>query len=462
MGNPSGKNSTALHEPGSEDVRIAVMEQESLGLGSVGTASRERAILPRLAHRPAITALVLGVATLWLLLAGISKPAAPYFDEPLYISEARGFLHGTLDPATRMHNLARPPFGKMLLAVVLKAAGDSPFGWRIGPAVSGALTVIAVYCWTLLLLRDSHCAILAAGLTIFDNFLFVMSRAAMMDAFFVAFLLWGLVAYTAAIVLDLRAAGRRLLVGGSGILIGLAGACKWNAIDTLAVLVLISFALLWIARRSPADSVPSLWRCAQNVQQIGVPALLLGLVIVPIASYSLTFWPFCKILNHPFDLAEFMAIHREIWYLSTHWATNAALTLAWYKWPLSTSPQRALSYLVGNPMVTWGGIAALIFCLARLWKTLELPAGMVLLLFGANYFQWALTPEKGLVYYYYYPAVVILGVAIATALHTLPRSIFGVRVSLVVLVLAVAVFVWCYPRMAHLESPWDCALGCWN
>jgi len=21
-----------------------------------------------------------------------------------------------------------------------------------------------------------------------------------------------------------------------------------------------------------------------------------------------------------------------------------------------------------------------------------------------------------------------------------------------------AVFLWCYPRMAHLESPWDCTL----
>ena len=40
-------------------------------------------------------------------------------------------------------------------------------------------------------------------------------------------------------------------------------------------------------------------------------------------------------------------------------------------------------------------------------------------------------------------------------------SCFGVRLSLLILVAAVAVFLWCYPRMANLEAPWDCALGCW-
>jgi len=117
---------------------------------------------------------------------------------------------------------------------------------------------------------------------------------------------------------------------------------------------------------------------------------------------------------------------------------------------------------VGNPVVAWGGLAALVFCLRRIWKTVDLPEGLVVLLFAANFFQWAVTPEKGLLYYYYYPAVMILGVAIAVALRSLPRTNFRVRVSLIVLVIAAAVFLWCYPRMAHLEAPWDCALGCWN
>jgi dolichyl-phosphate-mannose-protein mannosyltransferase len=430
--------------------------------GSNSNPSKDSSALTGILHRPLIAVMILGVVGLSFLLAGIGRPAILYYDEGLYVPEARAFVQGAPDANTLTHSLARPPLGKMLMAIGIKAAGDTPFGWRVAAAVCGALTLAAVYLWTLLLLRDSRVAWFAAGLTLFNNFLFVMSRVGMMDAFLVVFLMWSLVAYTAAIVLELSAGRRRFLFGCSGVLIGLASACKWNAIDTLAVLVFVSFALLWVARRSPANSIPSLSRHAQNIQEIGIPTLLLSLVVAPIISYGLTYWPVCRLLHRPFNFTELVAVHRYMWYLSTHWATNKAITSDWYRWPLSTSPQRALSYLVANPVVAWGGLAALIFCLRRIWKTVDLPEGLVVLLFAANFFQWAVTPEKGLLYYYYYPAVMILGVAIAVALRSLPRTNFRVRVSLIVLVIAAAVFLWCYPRMAHLEAPWDCALGCWD
>jgi dolichyl-phosphate-mannose-protein mannosyltransferase len=426
--------------------------------------SRESSVLPRILHRPAITALILGVAGISFFLAGIGRPAIMYYDEGLFVPEARTFLLKAPNPDSLIlnHSLAKPPLGKMIMAIGMKAAGDNPFGWRVAAALCGALTLVAVYLWTFLLLRDSRLASFAAGLTLFNNFLFVMSRIGMMDAFMMVFLMWSLVAYTAAIALDLGVGRRRFLFICSGVLIGLAAACKWNAIDTLAVLLFVSLALLWVARRSPADSISSLSRHAHNIQQIGVLTLLLGLVVAPITSYILTYWPLCRILHRPFGVHELMAMHRYSWYICTTWVSNPFITSAWYTWPLNTSPQRALSYLVGNPVVTWGGLVALIFCLWRFWKTVALPEGLVLLLFAANFLQWAVTPEKGLFYYYYYPAVMILGVAIALALHSLPRSIFGVRVSVIVLLAAAVVFLWCYPRMAHLESPWDCALGCWS
>ena len=126
--------------------------------------------------------------------------------------------------------------------------------------------------------------------------------------------------------------------------------------------------------------------------------LLLGLLVGPITSYILTYWPLCRILHRPFGVHELMAMHRFIWHISTTNVCNPFISYAWYTWPLNTSPQRALSYLVGNPVVTWGGLATLIFCLWRFWKTAALPEGLLLLLFAANFLQWAATPEKGLFY----------------------------------------------------------------
>ena len=66
------------------------------------------------------------------------------------------------------------------------------------------------------------------------------------------------------------------------------------------------------------------------------------------------------------------------------------------------------------------GLLALVFCLRQFWKDDCLPEALVLLLFTANFFQWAVTPQSGLYYYYYYPCVMIFGVAIAVALRSLP------------------------------------------
>jgi len=54
-------------------------------------------------------------------------------------------------------------------------------------------------------------------------------------------------------------------------------------------------------------------------------------------------------------------------------------------------------------------------------------------------------------------------VAIAIALSRVQKPrIFGVRVSLVILLAAVVFFMYCYPRMADLQAPFDCMFGCWS
>jgi dolichyl-phosphate-mannose-protein mannosyltransferase len=438
------------------------LSQGSMEFSSAKDPSGKSSVLPRILRHPAITALLFGIGALSLFLIGLGKPAAMYWDEPYFVPEARAFLSGTPNPEPQVPPLCKPPLGKLIMAEGMKAAGDNPFGWRIAGAVCGALALVGVYLWTYLLLGDSRLAFLAAGLTLFNNFLFVMSRIALVDAFLMVFLIWSIATYTAALVLDLGVGVRRLLFCCSGVLVGLAGACKWNAIDTLAVLLLVSFALLWIARRSLANAKPSLSHCARNMQQIGTSTLLLGMVVAPLVSYSLTYWPLCRIIHRPFGIHELVSMNVFIWHFNSTVINNKFIASAWYTWPLKLGPQRALSYLVGNPVVTWGGLVALGLCLRRFWKTIALPEGLVLLLFTANLLQWAVTPGKGTFYYYYYPCVMVLGVAIAVAVRSLPPRVFGLRISLLLLIAAIVVFVWCFPRMAHLEAPWDCALGCWS
>lgn len=417
---------------------------------------------PYALRRPLATALIFGLASLALLLAGLGRPKVMFFDEGYFVPEARAFIQGTPNPDPQAPPLAKPPLGKLIMAIGMKAAGDNSFGWRIAGGVCGALTVTAVYLWVYLLLQDASLAFLAAGLALFNNFLFVMSRIATVDVFLMFFLMWSLVAYTAALALDISANRRRFYLCSAGILVGLAGACKWNAIDTLAVFVFVTFSLKCIARTKFVSSNLSLSVYAGNIAKIGIPFLLLGLVVAPIAAYCLAFWPACRLMQLTFSFHELAAINTFMWHFNRTTVTNRFLVSSWYSWPLNLQPQRSLSYLVGNPVVTWSGLLALALCLRQFWKTFSLPEGLVLLLFTANLLQWAVTPQSGLYYYYYYPCVMILGVAIAVALRSLPARVFGLRISLLFLVAAAVFFVRCYPQMAHLGSPWDCLFGCWS
>jgi dolichyl-phosphate-mannose-protein mannosyltransferase len=424
---------------------------------SADDSTQENSVQPQILRRLALTSLLIGAIALALFLAGIGNPARNYYDEGYYVPAARAFLKYAPNP-----NPEAPPLGKLLLAVGINLVGDNPLGWRIAGAVCGSLSLVAIFLWTYLLLKDYGIACIAAALTLFNNFLFVMSRVAMMDAFLVFFLLWGLLAYTAALELDLGAANRRILLYCSGISMGLAGACKWNAVDTLGVLLLASFVLFWMSRRAIEGLSPSIARYAGNLRQIGIRSLILALVVSPLISYSLTFWPLCRSLHLPFGIHQLLAMNLFIWRFHVNVIGNPFIMSSWYSWPLKLSPQRALSYLLGNPIIMWGGLAALVYCFRRFWKFFVAAEGLVVLLYVANLLQWAVTPAKCTFYYYYYPAAMLLGVAIALTLHSLPRRIFDVRISLLVLVAAAIFFLWCYPRMAHLEAPWDCALGCWS
>jgi dolichyl-phosphate-mannose-protein mannosyltransferase len=413
-------------------------------------------------NRTALTAIGIGVVGLSLFLRGIGNPSLFVFDESMYVIGARAILGGTEDT-----NPEHPPLAKFLIAAAMKIAGDNPFGWRLAGAILGALTLVAIFLWTYLLLRDYRMALTAAGLTLFNNFLFVMSRVAMLDVFYFSFVIWAVLAFTAALLLDVSLRRRRLLLAASGVLFGLGTACKWSAVVTLAAVGLLA-AIFYL-------------RNSHHVRDIGATALAATLILAPVATYALSYWPLCYRFHEPFTVAQLVVMNRYIWRYHVLCPGNPALDVRWYRWFFRASPERGLSYLMGNFVVVWLGLLALVLCGWRFLRSLLLRSpgeswlagsspiasgflaeGLVTLFYAVNLLQWVIIPQKRLVYYYYYPSAMFLGVALAIVIsraHS-PR-LFGVRVSVLLLVLSAVFFAYCYPRMAALESPYDCMFGCW-
>ncbi len=410
-----------------------------------------------LCPRTLFTCLILTVSSLLLFVIGIQRPPSYVYDEQAYVSSAKALLAHAPNP-----NPEHPPLGKYLISLGIRLFGDRPLGWRIASAVSGAMTLAAIFLWSYLLLRDSFHAVLAAALTLFNNFLFVMSRTAMLDVFMFMFVMWALVGFTAALHLDMSARARRALLLVTGVMFGLAGSCKWNALTTWAVVIAVAGVLLSLRGRALRNE--GLARGARNLKQAGFPLLIFALIVLPLFTYLLAAYvPLFRTVDRPFDLREVARLHAFMWSFLKAVKGNRAIHLPWYRWPFSASPQRALSYLMGNFVVMWGGLVALAICARRIWQKLPLPETLVVLFYAANLLQWAVTPRKVSYYYYYYPAAMFLGVAIALVLHRSgQRRLFGVRLSFLTLIASMIFFLFCYPRMTHLEAPWDCMFGCWT
>ena len=175
--------------------------------------------VPKAANVALVAALVFfcGLAA---FLTDIGSPDKIYFDETWYVPTAREWLaSGTL-----LHP-EHPPLSKLMIAASLALFGDAPSGWRTLGAIFGAVTLVAVFLWTLALLDSLKAALWAAAITLVDQILYVQSRIAMLDIFLVAFATLGLAAFTYALRTD-NAVRSRYAALASGFAFGLAGACK--------------------------------------------------------------------------------------------------------------------------------------------------------------------------------------------------------------------------------------------
>lgn len=406
------------------------------------------------------TAIVIAIAAFVLLGFLLWKPSGFVLDEATYVPVARALLHGKVPRfAPVLPGWQHPPLGSYLIAVGLVLAGDNAVGWRIVPAIFGALTLVAIFFWSYLLTRDYRSAVSVTALTALNHFWFVMSRLAMLDVFVVTFSIWGTLGMTAALTPQFGVRFRRACVLFSGVMFGFGLACKWIALDTMFVMFAIAFGLMVIpAQATKAET--ELARLSRGIREVGWPTLLVGALALPVLCYVL---PVCVELwqsTGSLSFREVLVMHARMYQASKSFPGSLAMRAPWYTWPLRTTPFRGLSYLLGNFVVMWFGLAGIAVCFWRLCRGFRLPESMVLLLYVVNVLQWVITPIRTPLYYYYLPATMMLAPAAVLAFGN--RRVGKIRVSFMLILGAFAMFLYCYPRMTYLEAPWDCIFGCWN
>jgi dolichyl-phosphate-mannose--protein O-mannosyl transferase len=291
-----------------------------------------------------ITVAVMAVAALaagvWGRVWSLGFPPQRIWDEIYFPVMASKYLRDV--PFFDLH----PPLGKFIIAWSIALLGDTPFAWRLMPAIFGCALIALAGAAGWYLFKERVAVLLLVFLFAGETILIVHSRTGVMDIFLVFFVM-------ATFLLALWATGYGHALA-TAMLLGLAISVKWAAFPVAI----------------PAGYV--LWR--KGLLKPFIASLWVSVVIYLTLVYMERL---IMITSNPFQA------WKEVWswHLQAADKVDAAIPHAWgspwWSWPIMLRPIR-YEYLVdadarlrvvlaiGNPLVWWASTLAVLAGLAAL------------------------------------------------------------------------------------------------
>ena len=399
--------------------------------------------------RPASVAAIFAAAALSLYLPRLSVPPVYIYDEVYHAYTAAQYVAGNADayvwythaPEPNVaYTWNHPPLGLWCIAAGIRLFGNNAFGWRIVPALFGALGIALTYVLVLRATDRSGVAAVAAGLLLMDGLWFVQSRTGMLDVFGAVFLLAAMLALDAY----LRAPAARALgpLAALGLFLGLGIAVKWNGAYPAACagLVVITRAVREGRAGAGAAARLHLW---------AVPSML---VVLPAAVYLAAYIPFFM-AGH--TLREFVELERQTWSYHLHLTATHAYQSRWWQWPLALRPvwyhvehgagTVANTYANGNPILWWAFLPAVGWMLCHSIREWSRAAIVLAVGFLGSWVPWILVSRIAFVYHFL-PAVPFGAMAVAWGASRLASRGTGWRAAVsAYLLLVAAAFAFFYP-----------------
>ena len=392
--------------------------------------------------RSAVIAVAIFLIAHLALLIGLTTPEKFVFDEVHYVPAARQMLTPVMSQP--MLNPMHPPLAKELMAASIATFGDNALGWRYPATLFGALAIVAIYLCGLALFAAQGPAIAAALIAAFNQMLYVQARVAMLDIFALGF---GLLA-TAAFMHGFRREHPHALFAVAGALFGLAAACKWSGLFPLGVCIVILalIRLLQGWRTMFADARPDDWYRPDLWPDFRAFHAVLCFAVLPALTYLAAFVPL-----YGLSLPDLIEAQRRIFADNTTTAIAGHTYMSsWPSWPLLARPvwflfdktsddNVAAIVFLGNPLVLWPALAALVVVLrdvivARRWDALLIAA-----FYFGPWLAWALLPRTLGFIYYYLPAATAASLALVYVLRrdALPRWLLWAYVGVAAIGFAV-------------------------
>ncbi|MBW4646867.1 MAG: phospholipid carrier-dependent glycosyltransferase [Goleter apudmare HA4340-LM2] len=440
---------------------------------------------------------------------GLERFNTLVFDEVYFAKFGNNYLTNT--PFFNAH----PPLSQYIIGIGIWLASHFPFwqepvngltGSMLSPwsyrwlnALTGSFIPLVVAAIAYQISHRRSFALLAGLFTACDGIFLVESRYALNNIYIVIFGLLG--QWFLLLALDNQKHRRTLWLVLAGISFGASAGTKWNGLWFLLGAYFIWVAA-WLIRSlnffklssspasSPSSPSPSPQTPLQNLTQLNIFQMLFYLGIIPAMIYSVIWIPHLQ-LDKKYGFIE---VHRQILQFHLNMGGNTRdvhpYCAAWYKWPLLTRPmayyyQTTQSFsdplpvmgpnlpsgaakviydvhAMGNPLLWWFGVAAMLFLVGMLLAKIAIPAiknkrlsipekltvdtwiALYLVLnYAANLLPWVKVTRCVFIYHYMC-AVVFVFLAIAWFVDQCLRSYYwqlrAMGVTLTFLILAAFIY----------------------
>lgn len=369
--------------------------------------------------------------SLFLRVVRLDYPKNYVFDEVYYPFTAKEYLKGnseawewwTKAPEGNAYAWVNPPLAQEIMAgsMFILRSTDS-FAWRLPGIIMGVLSIYLVYYLGVLLFKKNTVALLSAVIFSVDGLNFVQSRIGMLDIYLVTFCLLSFVFFI------------KNKFSISAIFLGMALANKWTAVYLLGLFILL------------------LIRYRLSIK-------IFNFLLIPPFVYLLIYLPFF-LTGHTFN--QFLQLINQQWWYHTHLKATHDYASSWWSWPFNLYPvwyfvdypkdQIANIFAFGNPVVFWGGIAAILLTIRDYLKRRSESLLLVLAGFFFLWLPWAISPRLMFIYYFS-PSVPFLSLALGYQLSLGLEKKKSRQMVIVLLSLIILSFILVYPFLTGIPIP---------
>jgi dolichyl-phosphate-mannose-protein mannosyltransferase len=400
------------------------------------------------AYYPQLLVLLL-VGSFLIKLIFLGHPDELYFDEVYHGYTAKQYVHNNPDgydpwgtaEEGKANEWTHPPLAKLLMAGSMLVAGENPVGWRLSSVLFGTLSIGMAALLSLELFKSKRASILTALLLSLEGLLFTQSRIAMNDVHFLFFGLTSIYCY-----LRWTRANNGWWMVASGLTLGLALASKWTALYIFG-LIGLDFLVRSVIQ----------WPGFKKVILFGF-----SLTILPAAVYVTAYFHYFLL---GFTWSQWVELQKQMyWYHTNLTATHTYQSRPW-QWVLNLRPVWYYTnyakadvgvvsniYNLANPVVLYGGIAAVAYAIYRLIRRWQRELWFSLLAYFILFLPWVFSPRI-MFSYHYLPSIVWLAILLGWAADkglkkdSVRYWIYGF------LGLCLIWFVVFYPNMTGLSVP---------